>query len=253
MTSVTLALEPRRVARALALSAAAVVAVSIVGQLAWQLTGDIRLRGVAHFLYVNEERNLPTAYASLLLATATLLLVVVCALEARRGGGALRYWVVLTCGFAWMTADEALSFHERAMRPMRRLLGSDELGILYHAWIVPGLVIVAVLAAFFARFLLRLPSPTRGRFLFAASLYLAGAIGFEMIGGYFDEKHGIDALVSAGETGLLMLQYGVLTTTEESLEMAGVIFFIWALLGYMADPGAELKVLFFQPGIRPKS
>jgi hypothetical protein len=244
MANSTITLHPRRVALILATLAVAVVAMSIVSQLAWQLTGNVGLRGIAHFLNVSEERNLPTAFAVMLLAIATLLLAAVFLMESRRGGEMLRYWVVLTCGFLWMTADEAMSFHERVMRPMRRLLGNEDLGLFYYAWVVPALALVAVLGAFFAKFLLRLPSPTGRRFLIAGTLFLSGAIGLELFGGRFDEKYGVNELMAAGETGLIMIQYSALATVEESLEMAGIIFFIWSLLWYLANEDAELIVRF---------
>ena len=46
-----------------------------------------------------------------------------------------------------------------------------------------------------------------------------GAIGVELIGGRYLELHGVENLT-----------YAMITTVEESLEMAGVIIFIWALL-----------------------
>ncbi len=123
-----------------------------------------------------------------------------------------------------MAADEALVLHERLIKPMRAYLGDDAYGIFYFAWVVPYIAVIGILAPFFLAFLLRLPARTRLAFCAAAILYLGGAIGFELVEGRFVELHGARNLT-----------YSVLTTIEESLEMAGVIIFIWALLDFVAE------------------
>jgi hypothetical protein len=60
-----------------------------------------------------------------------------------------------------------------------------------------------------------------------------GGIGCELIGGWFAELH-----------GTANLTYATITTVEESLEMAGVIIFIWALLVYIADNYKEVRFRF---------
>ena len=61
-----------------------------------------------------------------------------------------------------------------------------------------------------------------------------------MIGGRFAELHGGDNPT-----------YVVIVTIEESLEMAGVIVFIWALLCYLADAHEEVRLRFERRGDRP--
>ena len=68
----------------------------------------------------------------------------------------------------------------------------------------------------------------------AATLYIGGVIGMELFGGSFPELHGSRAF-------FLPL---MITTVEESLEMAGVIIFIWALLVYIADTYKEVRFRF---------
>jgi len=40
------------------------------------------------------------------------------------------------------------------------------------------------------------------------------------------------------------MAYSMIVTVEESLEMAGLIVFIWALLKYLADNYKELQIIF---------
>jgi hypothetical protein len=55
-----------------------------------------------------------------------------------------------------------------------------------------------------------------------AALYIGGAIGMEMLGGYL-----------AYTTGMKSVSYLIVTTLEESLEMLGIVVFIHALISYI--------------------
>jgi hypothetical protein len=139
--------------------------------------------------------------------------------------------------------DEAWSIHERLITPVRGLLGDGPLGILYFAWVIPGIAVVFVLTLSFLGFLLRLPAKTRFSFLVAATLFIGGALGIELVGGRYAELHGVENLT-----------YSMIATVEESLEMAGVIVFIYALLKYIADNYNEVRFRFdnFEENSRSK-
>jgi hypothetical protein len=122
-----------------------------------------------------------------------------------------------------MAIDEAFQFHERLNIPVGTLLGDGSLGIFYFPWVIPGIALVSVLGLYFLRFLLHLPATTRLRFLMAATIFIGGAIGVELIGSSHAELHGYENWT-----------YSMIATLEESLEMAGLIVFIWALLNYCA-------------------
>jgi hypothetical protein len=81
--------------------------------------------------------------------------------------------------------------------------------------------------------LAKLPAAVRLRFLIAATLYLGGAIGVELVGGQLAVSGGIDNWA-----------YCLTVTLEEGLEMAGLIVFIWALLKYCADHYEEVQFRF---------
>ncbi len=166
------------------------------------------------------ESNVPTFFSVLILFTASLLLALITANTRIRKGSHALEWAVLTLGFLFMAFDEMASVHERLIEPMRSLLGVDALGMLYYAWVVPAFALVAFLGVGFLRFLIDLPSKTRWLFMIAASMYLGGALGFELL---------------EGVVGDGTLPYNIFVCVEESLEMGGVIVFIWALLGYLAD------------------
>jgi hypothetical protein len=114
---------------------------------------------------------------------------------------------------------------------MRSLLGAGELGIFYYAWVVPAFALIVVLGFFFLRFAFWLPVKTRTSFFLAAFLFVGGAIGIELIGGWFDEVYGYDNL-----------SYNLISTVEESFEMAGLIVFIRALVEYTGDVFGRVEV-----------
>lgn len=172
---------------------------------------------------VDKEENVPTYFSTFLLIFAALLLSVITVLERKRNNSYTFYWAILSSGFLVMAGDELLQFHERVSWPVRKqlgLLGDDYWGIFHYAWVIPYFIIVAILGLFFLRFWLSLPKTTRLAFLLAATLYIGGAIGCELVGGYIAQTLKLEE----------HMIYVMITTLEEGLEMAGVIVFIWALL-----------------------
>lgn len=226
-------LKPWAVARAWGVVAFLLVLASIGGQLFKYLTGHDYVYGLVPLFDVDVEKNIPTLLSVFLLSFAALLLLVITVLDKQQKAPDVSRWAILSFGFLLMAIDEAWSFHEMLNMPVRGLLGDGNLGIFYFAWVIPGVAIVPVLALFFLRFLLRLPARTRFTFLVAATLFIGGAIGFELIGGRYAELYGTENIT-----------YSLLATVEESLEMAGNIVFIYALLEYIAGQYKEVRFQF---------
>lgn len=67
----------------------------------------------------------------------------------------------------------------------------------------------------------------------AAALYVAGCIGFELLGGAYHKSQGCDDLT-----------YNLISTVEESFEMSGLLVFLWALLEHCARAYGEVRVGF---------
>jgi hypothetical protein len=227
-----ISLNPLKIACVLGAVAFFLVLASIAGQLMFFMTGN-KLYGLILLFDIDAEYNIPTFFSMLLLLFAALLLAVITILERKRTGSHVFHWTILSFGFLVMAIDEVVCIHERLVNPLRRLLGPNNPGIFNFAWVIPGIALVLVLALFFLKFWLRLPTKTRLTFLMAAAIYIGGCIGFELIGGHYAKLHGIHNLA-----------YSMLTTVEESLEMAGVIFFIWGLLVYLADTHKEVQFQF---------
>lgn len=228
-----ISLKPLLIARALGAVAFVLVLASIGGQLTAYLTGHDTVYGLVRLFYVDAEQNIPTFFSTFLLLFAALLLSVITLLERNRTPSHVAYWAILSFGFLLMAVDDFVCLQEKLIGPMRKLLGDGNLGVFYFAWVIPGIALVFILALFLFRFWLRLPAKTRLTFFVAATIYIGGCIGFELIGGRYAELHGAQNLTSI-----------IITTVEESLEMAGNIIFIWGLLVYIADNHKEVRFRF---------
>lgn len=223
-------LSPAFVTKALMAAVLAMGFASTAVQWLSFLTGKKYIFGLVRLLNLDGEANFPTALSVLLLAMATLLLAVVSWNERRKSKANSAHWTMLTAGFCFMTLDEFAMLHELLVGPSRKLIGTQNLGLFYYAWVIPASVGVAVLAIYFLSFLRRLPKETAFRFVLSGVVYLGGCIGVEMLGGMRYEQSGSrDTL------------YIALVTLEELMEMAGVTLFIRALLLHLKNSTSELR------------
>jgi hypothetical protein len=217
-----LRLRPGVVARVLTATAVFVVLLSTVFQVIKYVFHHDEVMGLVSLTFVDNERNIPTLFSVLDLALASLCLAVVAALTRKNGRPDFSKWVVLSVGFLYLAFDEALSLHERMSAPIKSFFGGRDVGFHHTYWAIPGLAGVIVLGLYFLKFLFRLPARTRILFVLAGAIFVGGAVGVEMLSGDYYEVHGYG------------LGYSMIATIEESLEMAGVILFIYAILDYLA-------------------
>lgn len=229
MPSVKITLSPASVARGLCLVLGLLVLASIASDLAAYLWNDDIIFGLVPLFNLREEQNLPTFFATFLLLCAGLLLWLIAAQKRPLKETFAAHWLFLAAVFFYLAVDEAGSIHELLGPPVRAAFGGNMRGIFHFAWVIPGLLAVAVLALGYVKFFLHLPRRTRTAFFAAAALYLAGAIGLEMVGGRQIELVGRDWV------------YNTLASVEEVLELGGSIVFIWGLLDYLAENHPDLR------------
>lgn len=234
-TAGTFSLSPRTVVRYLMSLAFGLLLVNIVVLIADHATGyELKMvQRLVKVFSVDRELNFPAFFSTLILLFSSLLLAVIAILKHKRTESTVWYWALLSLGFLFMAFDEMASIHERLIEPMRTVLGEQNLGVFYFAWVVPAIALVAILGVIFVKFWWNLPPKTRTIFLIAAMLYLGGAIGVELIDGNYAEIY--------GKTNLT---YMLLSTAEEALEMAGIIVFIYGLLGYISNKTSLVVIRF---------
>lgn len=225
--NVPLVVRPGRIALVLGGVAVTLVAISVVLNVAKVLFDSDRFLWVVDLFRLNRESNIPSFFSELLFLLAAVLLVVVW--RTRHGGGRWA-WLLLAAVFTFLSYDELFSVHERLIEPVREALNLS--GVFYFAWIPVYAAVVLVVGGLFWGAWRRLDRRHRLWFAAAGVTYLLGAVGFEMLGG---------ARYSGAEGDLV---YGLLYTVEESLEMAGLILFIYALLALLAelDPPVSLRI-----------
>lgn len=139
------------------------------------------------------------------------------------------YWTVLSLIFFALSLDEATSVHELVIEPLQHVLHTS--GPFLFAWVIPALIFVPVFFLFYVGFLLRLPARFAIWFLVSGALYVAGALGMEMVGG-----------AVATHTGEQGLYYILCYVTEESLEMIGMTSFMLALIRFIDSETDEIRV-----------
>lgn len=218
-----LLLPPNRTAILLGCIALALALASTAAKLLARFYPPGGLTGLVNFLDMDNERNLPSFFSAGLLFFAAQLLFLLSRLNKGKPRGGSGYWLALAIIFLYMTFDEAFSVHEPLSSPLKHLFNWEQYGVFYYTWVIPGMLLVVITALVFLRFWWNLPRPTRWIFLLAAGLYILGSIGFEMLGGRYAEFRSTTNLT-----------YSLITFFEESLEMAGIILFIWGLLLHLA-------------------
>ena len=180
----------------------------------------------------DKERNIPAFYSSLAIILASIILAFISRVERGRGGDSKR-WMGLSVLFLFLGLDEAVSIHELLSGPTRTLMDLD--GALYLAWVVPYSFLVVGLLLLYGKFLFNLPFAVRVLLVLSGVVFVAGAVGFELLGSNY---HFIG---NASDPG-----YALLYTLEELFEMLGIAIFIYGLLFYfqteLSDYGLRLGV-----------
>ena len=167
-----------------------------------------------------------------MLSTAALLTALIAATLWKAGEPYGRHWAALAVLFTGFSIDEGAQIHDSTGgAPLRDALGTS--GLLYYAWVIPALISALVVGLVFARFLFALPPPTRNYLILSAAIFMAGAIGAEMVSGWYEEQH-------PGPT----LDYATLSSFEEFLEMYGVILLIAGLLDYAASKIGHTEIIW---------
>ena len=189
--------------------------------------GHGRLYGLLPLFDLDQEQNLPTFFSgALFLANAALLALI---WRTRRSARRERGWAGLACLFCFLAFDELLSVHETLILPVREAYHLG--GPLYYAWVVPYVLALAVLSLAYIPFWVRLDPSDRRRIGLSAAVYLSGAVGLELVEVWYADltQERFD------------LVRGVLTGLEESLEMAGLIIFLYSLLRTLESQCGELR------------
>jgi hypothetical protein len=199
--------------------------------------GTVRL---IRFLDLDQEGNLPSWYSAMLWTLAALLAFCASA-QRQKTARARNRWTALGALYLFLSMDELSAFHEMLGIALRRVQAF--VSWFHYAWLAYGLAFTAVVAAYFAPFVLRLPRYVLGCILTAAAIYLFGAVFLEWYAGMVRD-------------GVLRYPLGLSEfheiIGEEFLEMVGVIVLIHGLLMYLRgnDPSRAFTIAVGGPTCR---
>jgi len=188
-------------------------------------------RYLVRLFSADHEWNVPTYYSAVTLLFCSVLLAIIGGASKEKKDKFHLHWKFLSLIFLLMSIDESLQLHEQTIGLLRRWLGLG--GLLYYSWVILGIIFVAILGVFYLKLLLNIERRMRILLLLSGLLYLAGAVGMEMISGKYAATHGVDNYV-----------YAVLTDVEESLEFVGIVMLIYTLQTYISSnlPGLRIRI-----------
>jgi len=187
-------------------------------------TAHQSLFGLVRLLDLDEEANIPTYFSVLQLNIAACLLWMIGGHARRRADPYARHWMVLAAIFVFLGLDELAQVHELLSHPLRMSMHVD--GMLRYAWVIPYGALALVVGAAYLGFLMHLPTRTGWLLVTSGLIYVGGAAGLEMYGGYLETKLGAEAIKTS-------LAYFTEVFFEEGMEMFGIALFIYTLLDYI--------------------
>jgi hypothetical protein len=188
-------------------------------------------RYLIDFFYFDKEHNLPTYFETLLFLLCFLLLVIVAFGARKNSTGLSSHWFFLAIIFFYFAADEILRLHEQSIAPLRNMFNTND--YFYLAWTIPAIIFCLILGIFYLKFLLKLKPLFRNLFVASGFIFISGAIVAEIFGSHHQFVYGKENF-----------GYTMLTTLEESLEMTGLILFIYSLIRYIKFYHLRLSINF---------
>ncbi|MEX2650187.1 MAG: hypothetical protein WD673_14340 [Alphaproteobacteria bacterium] len=225
-------LTPRFVARLLMANLAVLVSCNVAVQLVFLVTDHDNIMGLRPFFDMSGEWNAPAIYSGFLILINGLFLALIGFRSRIANKSKWIHWYILSVIFLYLSSDEVFSFHERLGAPVRDALHSS--GLLYFAWVIPGGIFTLVVLVASLSWLRRLETATRRLMLSAGTVYVTGAIGIEMLGGWRYER------VKLG-LGLNDPWFMLLSTCEETLEIAGMSLMLFTLIRHATSAFGPIR------------
>ena len=213
------------------------LALSILGQYLryFQSFADIRpwmefaLDLLNHKFYLDAETNVPTWFNSILLFIASALFLTIASWAKGNDDKFQYHWFGLSTLWIIFSVDELAVLHETLIEPMRGIFGASNW--LYFAWVIPGIIFLAVLSIAYAYFIFKFDPRFKTLFVGSLLLYFSGAVGGEMTSGHF-----------AAILGQRNFTYAVISSLEESVELMGASLLIYTLLRYIEENFGRLQI-----------
>jgi hypothetical protein len=226
-----LAISATRVGQLLNVGIVLFLIAHIVSQYSEHILGRPSIMGLVPRFDMNRDLSVPTFFSALILLSCAGMLALI-ALAARLSGDPfVLAWSGLAVLFAYLSVDEAAALHELTSVPLREALGITT-GWLHFAWVIPGTVALLIIALLYRRFVLALPPATRNGLIAGVLIMVVGAVGVEIVGGWYRSTRGYD------------FTYALLVAGEEVLEMKGTVVLLTTFIVHFARTQADLHLRF---------
>jgi hypothetical protein len=187
------------------------------------MLGRDYLFGLYPLFNLNSDTSIPSWYSSVTLLLCAVLLTLIFISKRKNAEPFASHWAALSVIFVYLSMDEGARIHEVIGDTLALKVTGVTSGFIHFTWVLFGIALVLIVGISYLRFLAHLPRKMAALFILAGSVYVGGALVMEMINGRYAELHGSQNLT-----------YQMMSVVEESLEMSGVLIFIYALLSYMA-------------------
>lgn len=172
----------------------------------------------------NAEKNIPSTFSSLLHLFASLLLSLV-GFSRLNINTSKAFWFFLSFIFLFLSLDELLRIHEKITGPFSGLMADT--GAFIYSWTLYYGIGLLILGVLLLKPLIALPDKTRNQFIIAGGIFVFGAIGMENLAGRYIHSNSIAPADIITHPDIL-----IFSTLEETMEMMGVVFFIYAVLRF---------------------
>jgi len=170
---------------------------------------------------MDKEVNIPTLFSCCLFLLGSFLIKLIEGKSNKKKIYIIQKWRVLKWIFLFLAFDEGFQIHEAFIIPSFKPLMPPALTVI---WVIPYGIFAICCFLYFLPLIMNLPSRIRNLILISGTTYVSGALGLEIMGSF---------LVRTGDIRLHGISYGLISTLEETLELAGLILFIYALLSYI--------------------
>jgi len=213
-------IQPNKVFKTLIIIIAFLFLANMTGLILRFYFGFNKLLGIIPLFIFDYEANVPTWYSSVALLFCSLLLALISIKKIKEKDRYRLHWSVLSIIFLYLSLDETAQIHELTIKPLRDLFSLE--GIFYFSWVIIGISFIVIFAIAYLRFFINLPKKIQFLFALSGVLFIGGALGIELIGGWYSSIIGEDNIM-----------YLLITTLEEIFEMLGIAVFIYSLLIYI--------------------
>jgi hypothetical protein len=182
---------------------------------------------------LGHEPSIPAFYSAIVMLLAAGTAGFLSVYDGHPADRRRNSWRILALVLVLLAIDEVVMFHEMGTAAMEQLGLSAE---LYFSWVIPGGIFAAIVAISFTKLLINLGWRTRLLFLASGAIFVAGAIGMELLAGviFAEAASELDALSSVAHV--------VSQAVEEGLEMIGMALFLCTLLDYINLEGISVWV-----------